>query len=487
MSFSGISSAASSVASMVHAQYAEGVLHALGNMKEIKMMDAFKVGIEGEPAVDSTFKLITDEGFNSVLNSSPSSRSLPGFDDVGFIEGKYRLKEMNSVLEFGLKELKYLDQAMRSGKGLSSGAFTSASDFVATVINAKVNVMNHRVMTDIFGDGTGVVGTISSIDKSDIANGNLVLTLSDAYNARGSTTFMRLGASIVVAEADATLMTFTGVAAASATRLHVVDFDKLAHTVTCKIVGENKAVVTGLTDTSIAATHLCYFGSKTLAAAGRIQIPDLSGAIGDYDLISDHLCGLRSIISADGRLVQGLTRSGQTKSIVLDYAGAAIDAKAFPKLINRLGARWNGYEQFKFKKFIIADHVLQHLIDSSQSDRRIVASNQAYYGATQFEVWEGQSGQQGPMLFVPSVFCPEQDIMTIPEKGDAEVSPLVFAFEDPQSVFDGSEGVAGHGGFLPKPNSAGYDNAVLKYEELRLGLYSKMPAGLGKITHFALS
>lgn len=487
MAFSGIANVTTSVASLVHDQYRDNFVSAFGDIEEMKLFDMFKTDISGSPATTETFKVLTKRPFNSVLPANPSSRALPVGKDAGWVEGKYRTKEYRAALEFGVNELKYLDAGMRSGADLSHGSYIDASDYVSAIVEGQAQTQVYKVLVDLFSDGTGVVGVVSAIDDANIATGRLVLTLNDSYNVRGSCNLMREGAILVAASNDATLATFTG--ATNTDGLEIVSVDYELNKIHVDMINSAGAVQSGGSATSVAAGFNLYFGTKALAAGGSIQIPDLSAAITEYDTLTDHILGLRALVRDDGAVVQGLTRSGLLASMIKDCGGAALRPTHLSALITKISRRWNSMSRFKFDSFICANEVISYLIESAMSDRRLVGDSSgvpAAFGSTTFGFKEPISGRETSWNFTHSQFVPTQDIYLLP-KGMGDVRPLSLPYSEMEDAFEGSESVAGLRGFMAKPASGSYELAVLKYETMRLGFFSKMPSALGKVTNFALT
>ena len=486
MAFVGIAGVASSLGQIVHAQYADGITSVLGANPEMEFMDRFKESIEGQPGVDATFKILTKSGSNSVGPTMPSSRTMRSFQDVGFGEGKYRLKMYQSTLEFGLRELKFLNQAFQSNKDLTQGAYVSATDYVDEILMDQTINWNHKIMADIFGDGSGVLATVASIDVTSLAAaGKVVITINNAYSVRGATSLLRIGTSVIGVAPDGTVRTtLTGSPTTTYDSLEIDDIDVVAGTVTVLVTDATRALVTGATGINIGSGDYIYFG--TVATATQSIIPDLSGSVTEWDLLTDHIIGLKGHTANDGRIVQGLPCSGRTAAQVQDWGNATLTPNLINAMFRRLGSRWSGYNVYKWNKVLLAAVSHEFIINNTMADRRITASNTAFYGATEIQHWEGQSGATRPFEYIKSIFCPPGDIYILPEAAEG-MKALTFAYEDPQDVFEGTEQAGTIPGFLPKPNNNKYDAAVVKYEEQRLALYSKNRGIMARGQNFKLS
>ena len=454
-----------------------------GTVPEMENFKKYQVDLRALPPELRTYQIMTGEGSESIQPNEIGNRALPTGREVEFETASYRVKELDSALEFGNKELEALERAVKSGD-VTSGAYMSASSYVDKVINAKKEVLKHKMLVDIFGDGTGVVATVATVSATAIASGIITVTFDRGTGVQGSTTWFRLKSSYIFATTAGALTTAATAVPADVPVDHytVESIDTATDTVVFSLRDASNNKITTAATVTIADGDVVYSGDKRGVTSGFVQLPDLTAiSLGttEMETVSSHLLGLGSLVSADGRKIGGVLRSGIHASSV-DTTGGLVTPAKLTGLLTKLNRRWQGMGNFNWKNFMLSHEMLDALITQSQSDRRLIAG-QAAYGATKFDYKESISGQESAWSYIKSLFIPLDTVYLLPEPGD--VHALAFPHSEMEDVFAGSEG----DGFLPKPVSGGYENAKLKYQKMYWSLFSECPAALGKLTGLTLS
>lgn len=483
---SSISSVPTAVADVIHSQFKDEVIHLFGTVPEMELAKKYQVDLKNLPAELRTYSIMTGEGSESIQPNEIGNRGLPAGREVEFETASYRVKEMDSALEFGIKELEALKRAVGSGD-VTSAAYMSSESYVQKVLNAKKEVLKHKTLVDFFGDGTGVVATVASVSAAAIASG-LISVVFDGVSARGSVNWFRLKSSYIFATTAGVLTTAATAVPGNVPVDHytVESIDTATNTVVFSLRDAYNAKITTAATVTIADNDVCYSGDKRAVDSGFLQMPDLTAIVlgtTDMEIVSAHLCGLGSLVSADGRKIGGVVRSSIHASVV-DATGGIVTPQKLAGLLIKLSRRWQGMSSFNWKSFIISPEMLDALITAAMSDRRLIGTDggvPASFGSNKFAFRETISGRESAWDFTKSLFCPSDTVYLLPEPGD--VPALCFPHSEMEKVFTGSEG----DGFLPKPTSSGYEAAKLQYSKMYWTLYSECPAALGKITGLTLS
>lgn len=483
---SPISSVTTAVGDTLHAQFQDEVVHMFGDVPEMALAEKFKTPLSDLPPELRTYKILTGEGTESIQPNEIGSRSLATGREVEFEEASFRVKELDSAIEFGIKELEAMERGVSSGD-VTSGVYLSAQEYVQMVINAKKEVLKHKMLVDFFGDGTGVVATVASIDATAIASG-LISVVFDSVNARGSVNWFRLRASYVFATPAGALTTAATAVPANVPVDHYCaeSIDTSTNTVVFSLRNASNEKITTAATVTIAADDVVYSGDARAVSAGLCQLPDLTAYVNgttECETMSAHLLGLGGLVSADGRKIGGLARSGIHASIV-DATGGVITPSKLSGLLTKINRRWQGMSMFKWENFIISPEMLDALITASMSDRRLIGDASgvpASYGATKFGFKESISSRETPWEFTKSLFIPGDTVYLLPNGGD--VKALSFPFSDMERIFKGSE----EGGFLPVISGGSYVAAKVQFSKMYWSLFSKCPAALAALRGVALS
>lgn len=495
MAFQGISSDSASAALLLHDQFKDNVIQTFGEIEEFKLFEAYKAAADKLPAEKREYKIRVSEGSKSIGARNVSARVLPRGQEVRYTEGEYQVKRYDMSLEFGLETLAALERAVASND-ITSGAFQSANEHVNDIIKARTNVLAHLKLIDCYNDGTGVIGQVASID-ADNADGTIVVTLKSGPGTRGSITFLRLGLDLVAASPAGVLRTFsTAVPAVLAVDSFTVDsIDVANNRFTATLRNAAGVALTANATSTVVENDYIYMSCKKSLDDGDEELPDLSGAIADYDSISAHIVGLRGLVRADGATVQGLVRSGMHASQVINKGGAtALDPKFLTELLIQCKRRMAGsMSSYKWNRFLMSEEALDFMIRSQMAYRALnVAHAEAArgvpvaYGATKFNYVESVSGKSEAWEFTASCFCPMFEMYAMPQAGKNDRGlPIGFAYTEMQDPFaDWSS----NDGFLPVIDGNGrYNLAKISHKRMWSCMYSEVPFALGKLEGFTLS
>lgn len=338
---------------------------------------------------------------------------------------------------------------------------------LAKEIELKAIVARRMMGIYLFGDGTGVFGTAASASDTTGAGGYATVTLSSSSSARGHVRWFQYGDLFLCKNPDGTADNPTVVGTFYAWRVKNV-LPKQNQVVLEAVDAAGN--VLSLTASSIDASDLFY-------RVGQQEIPDLSGAIGDYGSLTDVMPGLETLVSNDGRLVHGITMSGAAAGTILDWSGAQIDVSALQEGLDEVDMR-TGKGEFSYKLAVMAPETRAALIESRETDRRFNSVDDTMRGGKGF----GYVHDEDTILFTPSEFCPKQRIYVLPE-GKQDGNKVISYFgTDFEAV-----SVSGGNSMMLKPNAnGGFEKNIVSYMQARGVLVAHRPAAVLKIQNFAV-
>lgn len=373
-------------------------------------------------------------------NPGTSSRSFPGSQNVSLQEYAAVLKEMDATIEV---DYTVYDRARKNPEkyGLPLQIETES----------KLSSAKRRMASDLYGDGTGVIGTISS--ASALSSSKTTITLDTA--GRGHVGFFEYG-DLLVAK------TLAGAASATAvTSVWQVEEKNR----------DNNQVVLSLVSGTAAAPS----AGELLYRAGQPTIPNLSIAVPDYGTITEVIAGLESLAAWDGRKIHGITMSGATAATKYDAGGNPLDVKHIQKLMSAVKLAV-GQDRYRWKMLTMAPESHATLIESRENDRRFQTVDDNKRGVKFFAYVHGND----VLECNESEFCPQNKIYVLPETKAGE-KVLEFHGSDFETV-KGEDMSDFH-----LKVDGGYRNSMVSYLNAKGVLICKHPASIGVITGFTNS
>lgn len=337
---------------------------------------------------------------------------------------------------------------------------------LALEVQAKTIASKRRLAIDLFGDGTGVVGTASSIADSS-GNAETVVTLNTADTARGFIGWFEFGDLLLAkttAGAAQTAPTVTGTFYA----WRVKSKARRTDAVTLEAVDSSGAVLP-LTASNIAATNVFY-------RVGQPTFPDLTAITGttDYGTLTEVIAGLESLVSNDARTMHGIRMTGATGASVLDANAEAIDTSHVHEAMSNAKIAV-GQSKYKWKKLCMAPEVHKAFIESRETDRRFQTVEDNKRGTKYFAYVHGED----TLECYESEFVPKKRIYALPEqKSGQKVIEFYGTDFEPVKAGDMSE-------FHLKPASGGgHQRSMVSYMEALGVLINKHPASCVQIRNF---
>lgn len=338
---------------------------------------------------------------------------------------------------------------------------------LAEEILSKSVASKRRLAADLYGDGTGVMGTALSIADAAAAD-QTVVTLNATNATRGHVGFFEFGDLLLAKTQAGAAQTAPTFGAGTFYAWRVKDKDRANDTVTLEGV-DAAGTVLDLTASNIAATNVFY-------RVGQPTFPDLTAAIPDYGTITEVMAGLESLTANDGRVIHGITMSGATAGTRYSAGGNPLDVSHIQSLMSNVKTAV-GQGEYTWKMMVMAPEALDALIESRETDRRFVTVDDHTRGVKKFVYQHLESSIEA----VTSEYCPKTRIYMLPE-GKAGNKVLEYHGTDfePVKVNDSSQ-------FNLKPASGGgHERIISTYMEALCVLICKHPAAIGVLHNFTL-
>ena len=381
-----------------------------------------------------------------------AGRTFPASQQVKIQENTAIMKELQATIEL---EYNLFDRARKSPE--------KYAEPLAIEIDSKMSAAKRRLAADLYGDGTGVMGTVAS--AVDSGSGKLTVTLSSSNTAKGHVGFFEYYDIIVAYPAAGGSKVATLAGATAVDQWVVLDKDRTANTVTLQAQSSTGVDLTGALTVLPSAGNVFY-------RFGQPSIPNLS-TITDYSTGTDIIAGLESLTANDGRTVHGITMSGPTGGSRYDAGGNPLDVKHIQKLLDQVKLAV-GQDRYRWKALTMAPESHASLIESRETDRRFQTVEDNKRGVKFFAYVHGND----VLECVTSEYVPQNRIYCMPETKAGE-KVLEFHGSDFETVKgqDMSD-------FHLKVGASGYTNAMVSYL-LATGVFiCRHPKAIGVIHNF---
>jgi len=242
-----------------------------------------------------------------------SGRSFPTAQQATVQENTTKFKEINATIEL---EYNLWDRARKSPE--------KYAEPLALEIDAKASAAKRRIAADLYGDGTGVIGTISS---ASISAGQVIFTLSTANTTRGHVGFFEYGDNLLHYAAAGTSGAAVTLSSGTFDHWRVIAKDRANAKVTLQAVD-----TTGV-DRNVSA--FTAVAGEVFYRNGQPTIPNL-GSIADYGTATEVMAGLESLVANDGRVIHGITMSGALAGSQYDAGANPIDVKHIQRAMSQV-------------------------------------------------------------------------------------------------------------------------------------------------------
>lgn len=390
-------------------------------------------------------------------NPGTSGRAFPQAHQATVTEYTAKFKELNTTIEL---EYNLWDRARRSPE--------KYAEPLALEIDSKTSASKRRLAADLYGDGTGVIGTVASAAVTSPATNQLTFTLSAASAARGHVGFFEYGDILLLQAAASGASALDTSLATEPAYWEVMGKDRALNTVLLRGLDASLAVVATITAVSVQPT-----AGDVFYRYGQPTIPNL-GSISDYGTVSEVMAGLDSLVSGDGRTVHGITMSGATAGTRLTAGGNPFDVKHIQQVMDKAKIAV-GQDRYRWKKMSMAPESHAALIESRETDRRFQTVEDNKRGVKYFAYVHGND----VLECVTSEYVPQKRIYILPE---AKSGDKVLEFHG--SDFEAVKAEGGSAFNLKPSASGGYVNTVVSYLQAIGVLICKHPAAVAVVEDF---
>lgn len=461
MAFSNIDNL--SLGSLLQIVFSNGVRNQIStDFRDWEMVKRAKVG--NSLARELRFMLQSSFGPAAVQYRNPgtSGRAFPRAQQVSLSEKTAKFKELAATIEL---EYNLWERASQSPE--------KYAEPLAIEIDAKQSAMKRRLAADLYGDGTGVVGTLeaSAAALTSPASNKLVFTLSDESSDRGHIGFFEYDDILVLREPDATASALNTNLSTEPVYWKVVDKDRSANTVTLQGLDSTFTAVATIDTISnnVGDNEVFYrYDQPTL--------PDLS-SITDYGTVTEVIAGLESLAANDGRTVHGITMSGATGATHLDGSGNPVDVRHIQRLMSQVKVNV-GQDRYRYKMMIQAPETLDAFIESRETDRRFMAKEDSARGAKKFVYLH----QNDELECYTTEYCPSKRLYILPEAKSGE-KVLEFHGSDFKAVR-----AKGGDEWMLKPSAdGGHVNTMVSYLQAVGVIICKHPKAIAVLKNFTNS
>jgi len=342
---------------------------------------------------------------------------------------------------------------------------------LALEIQSKTTASKRRLASDLYNDGTGVVGQVGAGAQS-IASNVITLPLeTNPATRRGFVGFFEYGDLLLnyTLAASANLPTVSGgtfYAWRIVDRIRPTDVVKLepvdssGNQLTCSSTG----------NANLPAASVFY-------RVGQPTIPDLTAPVADYGTLTEVMAGLESLTASDGRIIHGITMSGASAGSTYDAAASPLDVSHIQAAMDNAKVRV-GQDAYRWKMMSMAPEAHAALIESRETDRRFISVEDNKRGIRFFAYQHNNDSIES----YTSEFIPKDRVYFLPENGATKQKVIEYHGSDFEPVRMG-----GMGEFHLKPASTGgHERKIVSYLEAIGVIVCKHPAAIARIQNFTL-
>ena len=389
-------------------------------------------------------------------NPGTSNSAFPTAQQITVAEYIAKMKEIRSTVEI---EYNMWDRARKDPD--------TYAEPLMLEIKSKASAAKRRLAADLYGDGTGILGSVADVSASVTLAAPTVITLDNLDASRGGVGFFEYGDKVQFYDVDGTEHALAD-GGVSADYGLVVAKNRANNTVSIDWYdsSDNKLTIDGLgtvTDTDV------------LIREPQITKPDVSGAVTDYNLETEVFAGLESLAASDGRVVHGITMSGAAAGSAYDCSAAAIDVSHIQAAMSEVKVRV-GAGQYSWNGMVMAPETNNSLVESREVDRRFTTVADNKRGVNKF-VYVHETDN---LEVISSEFVPKKRIWIMPQEKSGQ-NVLEFHGSNFESVKPGG---AGSEFFLKPSGDGGHLAMINSYMQAYICLICKHPAAIMKIHNF---
>lgn len=338
---------------------------------------------------------------------------------------------------------------------------------LAIEIQSKSIAAKRRLSIDLYGDGTGVTGEVSS---TAVTAGRLVVTLASATGSRGGVNANEFGEQLECYEPTGVTEQTPTVASGTFSHFTVEDRDRALNTITLAARDASGTELTVTAANTVGAADVLYRKGQ----ATRANLSTLS-ASDDRNTITEVMAGLEALTASNGLKVHGITMSGASKGSRYSAGGNPLDVSHIQRALSQTKVIV-GEGKYSWRQMLMSPEANDTLVESRETDRRFTTIEDNKRGLKKFAYVHGND----TLEVVTSEFCPKQRIYMIPEakQGNKVLEFWGSDFEAVRPAGVGSE-------FFLRPNASGHDRFIRSYMEAVVLLLCKHPAAISVVENFS--
>jgi hypothetical protein len=425
---------------------------------EWEMVDRMRVGsVDGREA---RYLLQKSLGPSAIQYRNPGVRSeFPAGQESSIQEGTIVYKELDATIEL---EYNLYRRILESKSKYDASA-------LAMEVDSKITSLKRQICLDFYGDGTGVLGRVASAVVN--SNGTVTVTLRQLDSDQGFAGLFQFDELVNHYAAAGTSGSSVTTSSGTFARWKVLARDprSTTNTVTLTAVdsSNNPLTVTGWTPTAGEAFYKSF----------QPTIPNLT-SISDWGSASEVITGLDTLVSNDGRTVNGISMLGAVQGTVYDNGGSVIDVNAIEQAMNQV-KNAVGEGRYKWPMALCNRETRSAFIDSRETDRRFISVTDDKRGVAKFSYIH----QDDSIEIKGSEFCNFKRMYILPEGKTEGQKILQFRGTDfkPARAENGDV-------FMFAPGTSGYHKRLMVSYMSGMGqLVNLHPAGCVKISNFAIS
>lgn len=429
--------------------------------EEFKMIESMKVSDSLGRTHNLYLQKSLGPGSVQYRNPGTTNRAFPSSHQASAQEVTVQLKELNTTIEF---EQNLYYRAKETPE--------KYADRLEIEVSGKAIVTKRRIAADLYGDGSGVIGSINTVSVNSAVANRAVVTLQAGNTARGHAGMFEIDEKLIDKTNAGAAGASPTISAGTFSYWIVTDRDRAAGTVTLAPVNTLGNTV-NVSAWSPASTDLLYKNEQP-------TFPDVSGSITDYGTLSEAMVGLESWTNDDSRVVFGATMTGAIKGSRYSAAANAIDAKHFQKALDNVKVNV-GQGRYSYKMAISSPETNAALLESAETDRRFKAEDSASRGFSGKMTFKHGNDS---VALTTSEYCPQKRIYLLPESKSGRKAVLGY-------IGTGVEAIKLPGmdsdGFFLKATSSGYVNMVQSFLQAYGQMVCRHPAAIGVIHNFTNS
>lgn len=433
------------------------------DFRDFEMVKRAKVS--SSVARELRFMLQSSYGPSAIQYRNPgtSGRSFPASQQSTLSEFTAQFKELNATIEL---EYNLYDRARKSPE--------KYAEPLSVEIDSKASASKRRIAADLYGDGTGVMGTLgsSAAALTSPTSDKLVFTLASTDTTRGHVGFFEFGDILQLLNPDgSTASTLNTNLATEPAYWKVIEKDRENSTVTLQGLNSSFASAGSITSISTQPTS-----GEVFWRYDQPTKPNLA-SISDYGTACEVIAGLESLVASDGRVIHGITMSGAYAGTKFDCGANPIDVKHIQRGMSKVKVNV-GQDRYRWKMMSQAPETLDAFIESRETDRRFIAKEDGARGVKKFVYLH----QNDELECYTSEYCPPKRIYVLP---DTKAGEKVLEFHG--SDFETVKGQGMDDWHLKPASGGGHVNNMVSYLQAIGVIVCKHPASILQVRNFTNS